>query len=158
MSASDWGLTFETHSGDRWDLDDVAHNGGSDRLVDGYTTRRVAPRTTGPALRPELHYEPDIPAGAKVGCKVCRRQIRDGSTTRRGRWYVSREELAVVDAVALGVYHEDGGIIGSATALLPVASFERLLGDWSDAAHPDFEQVTRPSWATVFDPEVVDRG
>lgn len=158
MSTSDWGRTFETHSGERWDFQDVAANGGSDRLVDGITTRRVAPRTTGAALRSSLHYEADIPAGATVGCKVCRRRIRDGATTRRGRWYIAREELDLVDAVALGVYHEDGGIIGSATTLLPADSFARLLGDWTPASHPDYEEVTRPSWAVVFEPEVVMRG
>jgi len=156
VSASDWGLTFETHAGTRWDLDDVAQQGGPDHLIDGYTTRCVAPRTTGAALRGELYYAPVVPRGAAVSCKVCRRQIRDGTTTRRGRWYVAREELDVVDAVAFGVYHEQGGIIAEATTILPVETVASVLGEWSEAAHPDYDEVTRPSWARVFDPGVVD--
>lgn len=158
MSASDWGLTFETHSGDRWDFQDVATNGGTDALVDGYTTRTIVPRTTGGALKPSLQFAPTIPSGSAIACKVCRRQIRDGQSTRRGRWYVTSDELEVVDAVALGVYHEEGGIIGAATTVLPVDVFDRLLGDWTEAAHDRYERVTRPSWATVFEPEVVRRG
>lgn len=155
MSASDWGRTFETHSADRWHLEDVAANGGDDALIDGYTTRRIAPRTTGAALRGQFYYAAPIPPGAAVACKVCQRRIADGDTTRYGRWYITGEELDVVDAVALGIYHEDGGIIGDAVTILPTTRVAALCGAFSDAAHPDYETVTRPAWSRVFDPEVV---
>lgn len=157
MSATDWGLTFETHSTARWDLEDVSQNGGSDALIDGYTTRRIAPRTTGAALRPEFYYEDDIPRGSAVACKVCKRRILDDGSTRYGRWYVTGEELETVDAVALGVYHEDGGIIGSAVTILPVETVAGLCGAFCEASHPDYQTVTRPAWRRVFDPEVVCR-
>lgn len=149
--------SWETHATDRWHLEDVAKD-TDEPDVDAIATRTVEARSTGAALRPGFRFAGAVSSGSRIGCKVCQRRIADGQTTRLGRWYLSRREVEAVDALALGVYHEsDGAIIGSATTLLPVDAVARVLPAFVDSPHRDYEQVCRPPWSVVFDPEVVDR-
>ena len=154
------GRGFETYLGERVDLDDVAPNGGDDCLVDGYATRRLDPYWSGRALRDEFVYADEVPPGASVSAKVCRVRIADSGSTRRGRWMFFREEFVgpdSCDAVALGVYDEDEEIIDDAVTVLPVEEVLDVVDTWTDSPHERFEAVSRPSWASIFDPEVVDR-
>ena len=158
-----WGREFETYLAARVDLDDVAHNGGDDHLVDGRTTRRLVPHYSGVALRDEFRWpslREVVAPETDVAVKVCRHRIRDGGTTRRGRWILYSDELLgdeAADAVALGVYHEDLGVLDDAVTVLPTeVVLDEVVGEWSDSPHPGYEAVSRPSWASVFDPSVVD--
>lgn len=157
MSASDWGLTFETHTTDRWNLEDVARDGDDHALVDAIATRVIEPRATGAGLHPRLYYSGRVNPGDRIACKVCRRRIADGDTTRYGRWFIPKAEFEQVDAFALGVYHEEGGIIGDAVTILPTDVVADVVGAFSESSHADYQAVTRPAWSRVFDPEVVYR-
>lgn len=154
------GREFETYLASRIELNDVAKNGGDDHLVDGYLTRRVVPYWSGRALREEFIRSPNVSPEASVSVKVCRFRISEGSTTRRGRWMLYREEFEgsdSCDAVALGVYCPEEGIIDDAVTVLPSdVVLDRVVDSWTDSTHERYSEVSRPSWASVFDPEVVD--
>lgn len=158
MSATDWGTTFETFAGAELDLEDVSGEGDRLSLIDGIAAERIDPSAVvGEATRPEFLEAPEIPAGSRIGIKVCRHRIAAGRSTRRGRWYIPESELERVDAVALGVYTKASGPLRAAFAILPTSRLRDVLGSWSDSSHESYQRVTRPSWALVFVPPVVDQ-
>lgn len=158
MSATDWGTTFETFAGGALGLEDVSHDGGDMRLADGLATSEIDPSMIyGEATRERYRHVPKVSEGSRVGIKVCRYRISAGDSTRRGRWFLPAEELARVEAVVFGIYTEDLGVVPESFAVLPTSRVEAAVGAWSDSAHESYTSVTRPSWALVFDPAVVDR-
>lgn len=156
MSSTDWGTTFETFAGDRAGLRDVSQEGGVNGLVDGVTSREVVPSVVaGSALRDEYRTDAPIPEGARVGAKVCRLRISAGKRagTRRGRYFVPRSELERTDALALGVYTTSGGVIPEAFAMVPTPEISSRVGAWTDSTHPKYDEITRPPWGLIFDPD-----
>jgi hypothetical protein len=155
VSATDWGLTFETHIADRAYLKDVAHDGGADQLVDARSTADSQP-VTAAATRQAFARPVALPDGARVGVKVTRYRISDAASSRRGRYYLPRAELDRVDAFAFGVYHPDHGILEDAIATVgaDVVATD-LVTSWTDSPHRDYDLVTRPPWSRVFNPAEV---
>jgi len=155
MSAADWGLTFETHVCDRLDLDHVAHQGGGHENVDAISTRAVRARSAGEAVRPTLFFADAVRPEETIACKVARYRISDGETSRRGRYWIPRDELDAVDAYALGVYTKGAGVLEDAVTIVPSDYVYDLVSSWVDSPCADFEQVVRPPWSKVFDPTEV---
>lgn len=154
LANGDVGLTFETHACERIDAEHVATDGGPHKAVDAVSTRAVRAMSLDTAIHTKLYYADGIRGGDRIACKVASYRIKDGDTTRRGRYWIPRGELERVDAYALGV-HDDAAIIEDAFTILPAAEIEALIGSWVDSPRDDTEQVTRLSWARVFDPAEV---
>lgn len=158
-SNSDYGLTFETHVCDRVDAEHVAHDGGEHESVDAVATRSVRARSLGPAIQNALYYADSLTTGDTIACKVARYRIGSSSNTRRGRYWIPKQELERVDGYALGVYHTQHGVINDAVTVLPADDVETIVGgSWVDSPRTDIEYVARPPWSRVFDPEEVTYG
>jgi hypothetical protein len=145
----DWGRTFETEACDRLDLRDLAHDDDAQHL-DARTTRSVRPGAVSTSITPELQFADTIPADTPVAAKVCKNRIRDGDTTRRGRWCIYREEIEAAGAFAFGVYEVDMGVLPDMVALVPTAEVVARLGEWVDSPHDRYTGVARLPWSAVF--------
>lgn len=152
MSATDWGMTFETHACEWLDLDHVAHDGREYENVDAVVTRAIEQVDHTPAIHPELTPAVDLQPGASIACKVARYRIRDGGSSRRGRYWIPRCEVAVVDAYAFGVYTVDDGVLDDAVAILDAETVADMVTSWVDSPRTDIDQVARMPWSRVFDP------
>lgn len=152
---ADYGLTFETHVCETIDADHVAHDGDEHENVDAVATRAVRARSLGPAIQNALYYADTVTNGDTIACKVARYRVSDGSSTRRGRYWIPRCELDAVDAYALGVYHPEHGVIPDAVTVLPSSDVEALVDSWVESPRHDVEHVARPPWSRVFDPQEV---
>lgn len=153
---ADWGLTFETHACERLDLEFVANDGGEHQGVDAIATRAVRARTLGDTIQPSYLFSDKVTNGDRVACKVARYRISDGDTTRCGRYWIPRCELERVDGYALGVYHEESGVLEDAVTIVPSEDIEGLVTSWVDSPRHDVETVARIPWSRVFDRQEVD--
>jgi hypothetical protein len=146
---SDWGRLLEATGCDRFDLEDLAHDDTEPHL-DARTTRSHRPGATCQHLEPVLQFADNVPSGADVAAKACKYRISDGSSTRRGRWAIYRDELDAADAFLLGVYETDLGVLPQYLAIIPAAEVADLLGSWTDSPHHMYGQVARLPWSAVF--------
>lgn len=102
-----------------------------------------------------------IPAGVEVEIKACARRISDGSTDRRGRFYLRRaQHEALLDRGAwylFVVYEgdvEQDGEIEEVVAMvaIPARVVDELVSTWTDAG-PGRGEATQITWSRLIDLE-----
>ncbi|MFC7047319.1 hypothetical protein ACFQH6_19590 [Halobacteriaceae archaeon GCM10025711] len=148
---ADWGRTVETHVCDRWNLEHVAGDRDVPDWYDATASTDHHLTVNGVTLD-----EPWLAAGTPVEVKSCQARVEDGSSTRRGRWWIRKgahDQLVEVGGeYALAVGGPDTGI--HRTVLVSARTVDRLIeqhATWSPTGSShSAEAAARLPWTAVF--------
>ena len=147
---ADWGRTVETTSCDTWPA--LEHVSADNNEPDWYDGRFVEDVVTGPETRvPGLTV---VEAGTLAEIKACRIWVSDGSSRRRGRWWIrksSHDRLVEADGTyVLGIYNETTNEIPR-LALVAARTVDTMIESWS-ACGPGHraDRCAQLSWSRVF--------